>query len=190
MNSLAKRQAFHLCCLVLASDWALHAQESTPQGRWEGVIQTPGQALGIMVGLAQPLEGDWVGKISIPIQGMSDFTLSNLKVDGAEVSFTMKDLPGIPRFRGKLSENGRRLYGIFSHGGGRVPFKLQRKGDVDPAKVAAQKPPPPPIEGIPGEGLAGIWLGRLEIGQVGLRLLFRITPNPEGSLTGTLNKVP
>ena len=71
-----------------------------------------------------------------------------------------------------------------------MPFKLQRKGDVDPAKVAAQKPPPPPIEGIPGEGLAGIWLGRLEIGQVGLRLLFRITPNPEGSLTGTLNKVP
>ena len=190
MNSLAKRQAFHLCCLVLASDWALHAQESTPQGRWEGVIQTPGQALGIMVGLAQPLEGDWVGKISIPIQGVSDFTLSNLKVDGAEVSFTMKDLPG-SRASGASSPKTAGGFMAFSAmGAAACPSSSKRKGDVDPAKVAAQKPPPPPIEGIPGEGLAGIWLGRLEIGQVSLRLLFRITPNPEGSLTGTLNKVP
>ena len=189
MNPLAKRRALHLCCAVLAWGGALYAQEPTPQGRWEGSIQTPGQALGIIVDLAQPSGGDWAGKISIPMQGLSDFTLSNVKVDGAEVSFAMKGVPGSPRFSGKLSEDGQRLSGDFSQGAGNFPFKLERKGDVDPAKVAAQKPPPPPIEAIPGVGLAGIWLGRLEAGQVSLRLLFRIAAGEQGDLTGTLDSL-
>ena len=189
MNSLAKRRSLYLCCAVLASGWTLYAQEPTPQGRWEGSIQTPGQALGIVVDLAQPSGGDWAGKISIPMQGLSDFTLSSVKVDGAKVSFAMKGVPGNPRFSGKLSKDGQRLSGNFSQGAGHFPFKLERKGDADPEKVGAQKPPPPPIEGIPGEALAGIWLGRLEAGQVSLRLLFRIAAGEQGDLTGTLDSL-
>jgi hypothetical protein len=189
MNSFAKRRIVCLCFLFLALDWVLHAQEPMPQGRWEGVIETPGQALGIIVDLARPSAGAWAGKINIPMQGLSDFVLSNVRVNKARVSFAMEGVPGFPQFTGKLSKDGRQLHGIFSQGGGRFPFKLQRKGDVDPAAVAARKPPPPPIEGIPGEGLAGIWFGRLEIGQIGLRLLFRITRDQHGGFGGTVDSV-
>lgn len=189
MNSFAKRRIIGLCFLFLALDWVLNAQEPTPQGHWEGVIETPGQALGIIVDLARPSAGAWAGKISIPVQGLSGFVLSGVKVKKARVSFSMEGVPGFPQFTGKLSKDGRQLYGIFSQGGGRFPFKLQRKGDVDPATVAARKPPPPPIEGVPGEGLAGTWLGRLEFGQISLRLLFRITHDPQGGFGGTVDSL-
>ena len=191
MNSAAKPPVLYLCFLLLALDGSLHARQSTPrgQGRWEGVIETPGQALGIIVDLAPTPAGVWAGKINVPVQGLSDFILSNVKVAGDRASFSMEGVPGAPRFNGKLSKDGRQLYGTFSQGGGRVPFKLERTGDVDPAQVAAPKPPPPPIQGVPGEGLAGIWFGRLEIAQISLRLLFRIDQDQEGGFTGTLDSL-
>ena len=191
MNSAAKSPVLYLFFLLLALDGSLQAQQSSPrgQGRWEGAIETPGQALGVIVDLAPTPEGVWAGKISIPVQGLSEFLLSNVRVTGDRASFSMEGVPGAPQFNGKLSKDGRQLYGTFSQGGGRVPFKLERTGDVDPAQVAARKPPPPPIQGVPGEGLAGIWFGRLEIAQISLRLLFRIEQDQEGDFTGTLDSL-
>lgn len=191
MNCAAKPPVLYLCFMLLALDGSIQAQQSAPpgQGRWEGAIETPGHALGVIVDLAPTPEGVWAGKISIPVQGLSEFLLSNVKVTGDRASFSMEGVPGAPQFNGKLSKDGRELYGTFSQGGARVPFKLERTGDVDPAKVAAPKPPPPPIQGVPGEGLAGIWFGRLEIAQISLRLLFRIEQDQEGGFTGTLDSL-
>ena len=135
MNSAAKPPVLCLCLLLFALEGALHARQSTPrgQGRWEGAIETPGQALGVIVDLAPTPAGVWAGKISVPVQGLSDFILSNVKVTGDRASFSMEGVPGAPQFIGKLSKDGRQLYGTFSQGGGRVPFKLERTGDVDPA---------------------------------------------------------
>ena len=191
MNSAAKPPVLYLCFLLFVLYGSLHARQSTPrgQGRWEGAIETPGQALGIIVDLAPTPAGVWAGKISVPVQGLSDFILSNVKVKGSRASFSMEGVPGAPRFNGKLSKDGGQLYGTFSQGGARVPFKLERTGDVDPAQVAAPKPPPPPIHGVPGKGLAGIWFGRLEVAQIRLRLLFRIDQDQEGDFTGTLDSL-
>ena len=191
MNYAAKLPVFYLCFQLLVLDGFLHAQQGTPrgQGRWEGMIETPGQALGVIVDLAPSPAGGWAGKISIPVQGLSDFLLSNVKVKGDRASFSMWGVPGTPRFTGKLSKDGRQLYGTFSQGGARFPFKLERKGDVDPAKVAAPKSPPPPIQGVPGKGLVGIWFGRLEAGQISLRLLFRIARDQEAGFSGTLDSL-
>ena len=191
MNSSAKPPVLFVCLLLFALDGSLHSQQSTPpgQGRWEGAIETPGQALGIIVDLAPTPAGVWAGKISIPVQGLSEFLLSNVNVRGGRALFSMEGVPGAPQFNGKLSKDGRQLYGTFSQGAARLPFKLERTGDVDPAQVAAQKPPPPPIQGVPGEGLAGIWFGRLEIAQISLRLLFRIDQDQDGDFTGTLDSL-
>ena len=180
MNSAAKPPVLCLCFLLLALDGFLQAQQASPrgQGRWEGAIETPGQALGVIVDLAPTPAGAWAGKISIPVQGLSEFLLSNVKVKGNRASFSMEGVPGAPQFNG-----------TFSQGGARFPFKLERTGEVDPATVAAPKPPPSPIEGVPGEGLAGIWFGRLEVGQISLRLLFRIDHDQEGGFSGTLDSL-
>ena len=126
-----------------------------PQGHWVGSIRTPRGSLGITVDLAQPAESPWVGKISIPAQGLKDFVLSDVAVDGDNVSFAMKGVPGSPRFRGRLSKNFDRLSGDFSQGGGQFRFSLERSGDVDPVAVVAQKPTPPQIVGVSGKQPGG-----------------------------------
>ncbi len=189
MIPFVSRWVAWLCSAPLVAGLAAGAQNVTPQGHWVGSIRTPGGSLGITVDLAQPAESPWVGKISIPAQGLKDFVLSDVAVDGDKVSFAMKGVPGSPRFRGRLSKNFDRLSGDFSQGGGQFRFSLERSGDVDPVAVVAQKPPPPQMVGVSGKGLAGIWLGRLEIGQVKLRLLFRIASDEEGMLSGTMDSL-
>ena len=127
MNSAAKPPVLYLCFLLLTLDGFLHAQQSTPrgQGRWEGAIETPGQALGIIVDLALTPAGVWAGKISIPVQGLSEFLLSNVKVRGDRASFSMEGIPGAPQFIGKLSKDGRELYGTFSQGGRPRPLQAR-----------------------------------------------------------------
>ena len=191
MNSATRSPVLFLCFLLMVLDGSLHAQQATPraQGRWEGAIEIPDHALGVIVELARSPAGVWAGKINIPVQGLSDFLLSNVNVDEGKAAFTMEGLPGAPRFNGKLSKDGRQLFGTFSQGVARFPFKLERTGDVDPTRVAARKPPPPPIHGVPGQGLVGIWLGRLEVAQISLRLLFRIDRDQEGGFSGTLDSL-
>ena len=124
MNSAAKSPVFLSCSLLLALAGSLHTQQATPraQGRWEGSIEIPGQALGVIVELARTPAGVWAGKINIPVQGLSDFLLSNVNVDEGKAAFTMEGLPGAPRFNGKLSKDGRQLFGTFSQGGRPLPL--------------------------------------------------------------------
>ena len=174
---------------ILAPSLFANAQDATPQGHWEGGINGPEINLEIAIGLAQTSQGSWVGEISIPAQGLRDFALSNIEVEGTRVAFAMQGIPGSPQFRGRLSKDAERLSGNFTQGGAWLRFSLDRSGEVDPALVARQAFPPPPIVGVAGDGLGGLWLGRLEAGATRLRLLFRIRADESGKLTGTLDSL-
>jgi hypothetical protein len=111
----------------------VRAQEQggpTPAGHWEGAILVPAGELGINVDL-MPADGVWEGDISIPAQATEDFALSEVSVNGMEVSFLMAGVPGEPTFRGTLSEDGSSITGTFSQGGQNLEFKLTR---VSPGK--------------------------------------------------------
>ena len=178
-----------LLCVVFAATLIASAQDASPQGQWEGSITSPEINLNISVGLAQASQGSWVGEISIPAQGLRNFGLSSIEVDGSRVAFSMQGVPGSPQFRGKLSKDAERLSGNFTQGGASLRFSLDRSGDVDPALVARQASPPQPLVGVAGDGLGGLWLGRLEAGATRLRLLFRIKADESGTLTGTLDSL-
>jgi hypothetical protein len=74
------------------------------------------------------VEGSWSGDISIPAQATEDFPLSEVTVEGVEVSFLMAGVPGDPTFKGSLSEDGQILSGMFSQGGAELEFNLTRGG--------------------------------------------------------------
>ena len=104
----------------------LAAQEApTPVGHWEGAITVPGGELGIDVDLKVDADA-WSGDISIPMQQTQDFTLSEVAVNGSQVSFLMAGVPGNPTFRGTMSEDGQTITGNFTQGGQSMPFHLSR----------------------------------------------------------------
>ncbi len=185
-NFLTVAAAF-LPFVLLTTGLASAQHDLTPEGRWEGRISIPGQALEIVVDLVQGDGGEWRGEIDIPAQGAKDFRLSNVEIDGPRVSFSMQGVPGNPSFNGRLSNKGENIAGDFTQGSAHFPFVLNRSGEgpdvpTEPAGVVIPA-------GVPGEGLEGIWLGALNPGSLNLRVLFKISKAADGTLTATLDSI-
>ena len=113
--------------LVASLGGSAIGQSTSVAGHWEGAIKVPKPGgLEVDVDLRQK-DGSWEGDISIPEQNATDLPLTKIKVDGADVAFTIDEVPGEPTFTGKLSEDGNSLTGTFSQGGQEFPFSLQRE---------------------------------------------------------------
>jgi len=127
---------------VLAIATPLAAPPVDAAGHWEGSIETPGQALVVMVDLAET-DGAWSGTIDIPAQGADGLPLSDVSVDtdSGAVRFTMQGVPGEPTFEGTLA--GGEITGEFSQGPARLPFRLGREAVEVEAPSRPQEPEPP-----------------------------------------------
>ena len=169
--------------LVLAAGAPLWAQ-APPEGRWQGAIEVPGQPLAITVDLVQK-DGAWVGTIDIPAQGARNARLSDVAVNEGEVGFAIVDVPGEPEFSGKIE--GAVLAGTFRQGGQSLPFRLTKVEGVAAADLGPNQTLPS-IEGVPGEGFVGVWLGVLETPVSNLRLLVRLEETDDG-FTGSLDSL-
>ena len=127
---------------VLTTVMPLAAQTVDVAGHWEGSIETPGQALVVMVDLAET-DGTWSGTIDIPAQGADGLPLSDVSVDAdsGTVRFTIQGVPGEPTFEGTLA--GGEITGEFSQGPARLPFRLGREAVEVEAPSRPQEPEPP-----------------------------------------------
>jgi hypothetical protein len=155
----------------------LLAQAPTASGHWAGSIETPGQPLKIEVDLKPSTGQDWIGTISIPAQGLKAFPLSDVQVQGRQVSFAMPQVPGTPTFKGELTADGAGILGDFSQGEGKTTFELKRAGE-------ASITPPPKSTAITKE-LEGQWSGTLEAGGQQLRLTLKLASGADGA-TGSI----
>jgi len=115
-------------------------QEPAPEflGHWEGSIAVPGAALTVAVDLSHS-GGYWSGTADIPMQGAKGLPLSGIRIAGADVEFSLADIPGDPTFEGTLSEG--RISGTFTQAGARFAFELGR--EEKPAPARPQEPHPP-----------------------------------------------
>ncbi len=126
-----------LCCLLLmtvvllvvaaCSDHREDAKEDAAvNGKWTGTIEVPNQSLAIMVNLKN--DDGWTGTISIPAQGVKDYPLSSVTVDGEKVSFFM-DIQGEQlSFDGTFANES--IAGDFSQRGQTFSFKLTKGSPV------------------------------------------------------------
>ena len=162
-----------ICCALLLVS-ALLAQ--TPEGRWEGVIETPNGDLKFVVDLKQDPEAGWIGAISVPVQKLEGLRLSNITVKESAVGFGMK-MPGDPRFEGKLAKEGGKITGELTQGGASLPFSLSRTGDAQVQK--------PPRNAPLTKELEGTWEGSLTVKEQKLRIRF-VLSNTNGGASGTL----
>src|SRR2546423_9478655 len=87
---------------------------------YEGTISTPGTPLAVEI----DVDGA-KATITIPAQNIKAWALTKVVFDATTFSADMPNVPGNPHFEGK--RDGDKISGIFSQGGGLVPFSLEKK---------------------------------------------------------------
>ncbi len=116
-------RALLAACLMVSA--ALGAQPVSIVGQWEGAISLPTAELKFSIEVASG-SGGLAAKISIPLQGAVDLPLANVSASDGVVIFDIPNVPGDPRFRGKLAADGQKIEGTLTQGGGVFPFELRR----------------------------------------------------------------
>lgn len=179
-----KKLFFAIAIAVLLSATYMSAaqSQSSASGHWEGAIDVHGNTIEIIVDLTRDDKGLWKGAIAIPSQSLKDFPLSNLKVDGANVSFEMASAPGLPTFKGKLSADGKAIVGELTQSEQSFPFRLDRKGE---AKMSAAEAQATTI--AVSADVEGSWQGTLEAGGATYRLILKISKKADGTFTASLD---
>jgi beta-lactamase class A len=124
-----------LFCLtiLLASALACAASSSDFTGTWSGAIKLPTTPLNVTVHLSQ--QNGWQGTIDIPAQQVTGAPLEDISVDGAHITFVIKNVAGNPTFDGKLNKD--EIKGDFSQSGQSFPFTLSRQSAKAPVPTAS-----------------------------------------------------
>ncbi|WP_238389627.1 alpha/beta hydrolase [Virgibacillus sp. MSP4-1] len=100
-------------------------QEKKLEGTWDGEIQIPDRPLPIVITFSN--EDDWMGTISIPVQGVKDYPLSNISIDLPQVFFQMERQGQKITFDGE--KKGESIEGTFSQNGQSFPFTIEMRED-------------------------------------------------------------
>lgn len=161
-----------------------------PAGHWEGAIKLPGTELAIRIDLTSPAaaDGAWAGTIDIPAQGLRGYTLTQVAVEDAAISFALPNIPGDPAFTGQLAADGATIAGSFTQGGQTFPFQLARAPAAAAATPTASSPLLPAPAANAGTGIVGAWLGALDLGGVKLRLAVNVREQA-GQRVATLDSI-
>jgi len=126
--------------LLIAVLLATAAAQPDPLGAWRGALGPGVIDLEIRVTIAADEAGaGFAGTIDIPAQGLFDFALGDVVLEGSDIAFVMPGVPGDPAFAGTLE--GDRIEGTFTQGGQPLPFVLER--DAEPVALRPQEPQPP-----------------------------------------------
>ena len=111
--------------------------QTGPVGTWQGAINVPGAQLEIRTTFA--LDGAaFTGMLDIPAQGLFEFGLDPVTLDGDTLRFGMPGVPGDPVFEGTIT--GDAMEGTFTQGGQAFPFALER---TQSTALRPQEPVPP-----------------------------------------------
>lgn len=114
--------------------------QSPALGYWTGSIAPGVLDLGVNV-LLEGSEEAPTGLLDIPAQGLFSFVLTDVAIDGAEVTFSMGGVPGNPVFAGTVK--GDAITGTFSQAGQEFEFVLTREEGEPEGLIRPQEPQPP-----------------------------------------------
>lgn len=105
-------------------------------GEYQGLIQVPDQPLNIQVTLEK--EKEWIGTISIPVQGIQDYPLSNVNISDPDVYFAMIIQGQTLTFTGE--RENETITGTFTQNGMSFPFELTKQNQTSsPSEEEAEQ---------------------------------------------------
>jgi hypothetical protein len=168
-----------IAALLLLPAPSLIAQTAVdPSGHWEGAIQVPQMDLNIEIDLAKDSKGELRGTFGNPGEKLKGLPLANVAVDGRAVTFEIKAGSGGGTFHGEILADGTSMSGSFVAQAGTVPFSLTRTGD---AQIEA-----PPKSAPIGKEMEGTWNGAIDAGGMHLRVVLKMSNQPDGTSSGTI----
>lgn len=110
------------------------AQQTGPEGSWQGEVKLPNDATLKIEVEFKKAEAGWTGTIDIPHQGAKGLALKSVSYAAPSVSFQLEPAPGqVIAFEGRLE--GSKIAGTMAQAGMSLPFKLERRGVIEEAKT-------------------------------------------------------
>lgn len=165
---------------LLVAPTAARAQAVDPSGHWEGGITIPGGEIPFQVDLSKNAQHALSATYSRPEEHLKGLPMTNVTLDGRAIAFELPVEGGI-KFQAIVSADGKKISGDVTAAIGTAPFSLTRTGD---AQVAAL----PRNESVAKE-LEGTWNGTLSIQGRNLRLVLRMSNQPDGTASAAITSV-
>src|SRR5215813_814170 len=122
-----ERRILTALAAVLLFTLPLFAQ-SLPSGHYEGSIATPA---GLQIEI--DIKDATTVSITIPVQNIRNWALTNVKISATEFVADMPNIPGNPHFTGKVTDAGKKIAGDFEQGNAKLTFSIEQKAPKNPA---------------------------------------------------------
>ena len=160
------------------------AAEPDLAGTWKGALDANGTRLRLVFKIRKSADGAYGGTMVSVDQGALDIPISSVSFKTPSAKIEVKLINGA--YDATFNKDGSELSGQWRQGGVALPLKLQRSDEpvakqLSPAELDQNKKTAAKI--------GGNWEGALEVGAVKLRLVFKVSLSPEGSLSGTLDSI-
>jgi hypothetical protein len=165
---------------LLVAPSTARAQAVDPSGHWEGAITIPGGEILFQVDLSKNARNKLSATYSRPAEHVFGLPMTNVTLDGRAITFDLPVDGGI-RFQGIFYEDGKTISGDVTAAIGTAPFSLTRTGDAQVAAV--------PRNELVGKELEGTWNGTLSIQGKNLRLVLRMSNQPDGTASASITSV-
>jgi hypothetical protein len=156
----AKSSRMRIVFILLIASALISRADENAAGRWEGSVQIPARQLNLVVDLAsQTNSSTWQGSITIPGLGIKGAPLSDISMDGNQISFSIKSAladqrNGPAKFTAHFVGDGK-LAGEFVQAGNTALFALEKIG---PARVEL-----PPRSTVIAKEIEGEWKGEYKL---------------------------
>lgn len=125
---------------VLFSCVSANAEQNDLVGMWKGSLQIGPTELRLMIEI-EAEDGKLTGTMDSVDQGAKDIPISEIKVDGANITFTLELIGGV--YEAKLDEAKEKLDGTWKQSGVSLPLVMERTTE----EIALNRPqvPKPPF---------------------------------------------
>ncbi len=116
--------------LIVIPNLAWSVNQPNVTGNWEGFVKFTSVQPKIILNLERSENGSLKGDISLPMQNQHNLPVSNITVEGDNISFDLSTGRATASFKGVYSAETHTISGDFSQAGQTFPFELIREGNA------------------------------------------------------------
>jgi len=155
------------------------------QGSWEGTLEVPQANAHLSLVFRLTREGgDYTGTLDSIDQGIGGVQLSRVEYRRPAIRLEVQSIGGV--FEGTVDGASRVMSGLWKQGKLELPLELAYTDDPTPLPAPME---PPGYAARTGSRIQGLWQGTLKVGEVPLRLNFKIAESEDGILRAQLDSV-